>query len=224
MTIATPTGAAGAASTYVSDQIQVVVINAAEADISADIEAIRHQPEVDLCVVNDPSQIGSPHLVVLPDSPMDEFLSRSWQASVANVDGALVMGIGLGYALLCRTTRRAAPSGWGWIDADVIVGLATPPRQRRGTVMGAEVIGVETGVLTAQRGPDAAGWVHLSDGHGSDEDGAVRLTDARILGTGLTGLFTHAAFRDVFLTEIGRRARPGGASSAVASTSVRRGT
>ena len=44
------------------------------------------------------------------------------------------------------------------------------------------------------RGAAAAGWVHLDDVHGAEDDGAVD-PDARALGTSLHGLFEEDGFR-----------------------------
>src|SRR5207245_7552963 len=53
-------------------------------------------------------------------------------------------------------------------------------------------------------GRHAAGWVHLDDVYGTEDDGAVD-REARALGTSLHGLFEEDGFRAAFLTEVGRR-------------------
>lgn len=128
-----------------------------------------------------------------------------WRKSVDALPDALVLGIGVGLAVLARPPVAGDFPGWGMIDAVVTVDFARQPIQRRGHVMGADVLAVESAVKTVAHGPGAAGWVHLDDGYGCEEEGAVRTSDARLFGTGLVGLLTNPAFRDVFLTEVGRR-------------------
>jgi adenosylcobyric acid synthase len=56
-----------------------------------------------------------------------------------------------------------------------------------------------------ERGSQSVGWVHLDDVYGFEDDGAVDLEDASVLGTSLHGMFEEDAFRATFLTELGRR-------------------
>jgi adenosylcobyric acid synthase len=70
--------------------------------------------------------------------------------------------------------------------------------------MGQRVTGYEIHHGVTTRGTGAAGWVHLDDVHGAEDDGAVD-PDARALGTSLHGLYEEDGFRAAFLTEVGRR-------------------
>jgi adenosylcobyric acid synthase len=67
--------------------------------------------------------------------------------------------------------------------------------------MGQRITGYEIHHGRTKLGTGAAPWVHL-DG---EEEGAIDLTDASVLGTSLHGLFEQDSFRATFLTEIGRR-------------------
>ena len=70
--------------------------------------------------------------------------------------------------------------------------------------MGQRVAGYEIHHGRTTRSGSAA-WVHLDDVYGREEEGAVDLVDASVLGTGMHGLFEQDAFRATFLTELGRR-------------------
>ena len=188
-----------------SDRIHVTVVDAPGASPSDDVEALRRQPGVSLTTARHVRETGEPNLLLLPDTTM--VWGRWWDPWRTRVDAlpdTLVLGIGAGLAVLARPPTGAFP-GWGLIDALVTVDSSRPPVQRRGRVMGADVLAVESAVKTVAHGPDAAGWVHLEDRYGREEEGAVRTSDARLFGTGLVGLLANPAFLDVFLTEVGRR-------------------
>ena len=66
--------------------------------------------------------------------------------------------------------------------------------------MGQPVHGYEIHHGRTKVGAGAAPWVHLDE-----EDGAVDLDDASVLGTSVHGLFEEDGFRATFLSEVGRR-------------------
>jgi len=122
----------------------------------------------------------------------------------------LVLGVCGGYQMLGRRiaddveSGRGVVAGLGWLDVETTFLANKVTRQRRGHAMGQRLTGYEIHHGVTTRGPAAAGWVHLDDVHGADDDGAVD-PDGRALGTSLHGLFEEDGFRAIFLTEVGRR-------------------
>jgi adenosylcobyric acid synthase len=100
---------------------------------------------------------------------------------------------------------RGEVAGLGWLDVDTTFSSTKVTRQRCGHAMGQRVGGYEIHHGHTRRGSDTAAWIHLDDVNGADEEGAVGLDDASILGTSLHGLFEQDGFRAAFLVEIGRR-------------------
>src|SRR5205823_212478 len=123
--------------------------------------------------------------------------------------GALVLGICGGYQLLGRRivddgveSGTGSVEGLGLLDVETVFEPTKVVRQRRGTCMGQRVTGYE---IHHGRTDGGAGWVHLDDAYGAEDEGAVDVEQARVLGTNLHGLFEEDGFRAAFLCEVGRR-------------------
>jgi adenosylcobyric acid synthase len=120
--------------------------------------------------------------------------------------------------------------GLGLLDVTTSFGPDKVVCRRSGTAMGQPVHGyqIHHGRVTA--GSGAAGWLHLTgepappggEERTGEDEGAVDLGDATVVGTTLHGLFESDPFRAAFLCEVGRRAGktfvPAGVSFAAART------
>ncbi len=214
-----------------ADGIDVAVVRFPRLSNVTDVDALACEPGVTVRLVTSRAELGSPDLVVLPGTKatvadLAWLRERGLADAVASVD-ALVLGICGGYQMLGRVivdaveSRAGRVAGLGLLDVTTVFAPDKVTRRRTGTAMGQAVAGYEIRHGRPKRGPGAAGWVHLDAAEGAIEDeGAVDLDDAHVLGTSLHGLFEGDAFRAAFLTEVGRRAGktfvPAGVSFAAA--------
>ena len=204
----------------VADGLDVAAVAFPRLSNFTDLDALAIEPGVGVRLVDTPAALGDPDLVILPGTKatvadLDWLRGRGLDRAVAacRQRGALVLGICGGYQMLGRSiadedgveSPRGEVEGLGWLDVATAFGAGKVTRQRRGTAMGRHATGYEIHHGITTRGDDAAPWIHLDDGHGTDEDGAVDLGDAGVLGTTLHGLFEQDGFRATFLTEVGRR-------------------
>jgi len=202
----------------VADSLDVAAVAFPRLSNFTDLDALGIEPGVGLRLVDSPAALGDPDLVILPGTKatvadLDWLRGRGLDGAVAacRERGTLVLGICGGYQMLGQTITDAVESGrgevagLGWLDVTTVFGAGKVTRQRRGTAMGRHATGYEIHHGITTRGDGAAPWVHLDDAHGADEDGAVHLGDAGILGTTLHGLFEQDGFRATFLIEVGRR-------------------
>jgi adenosylcobyric acid synthase len=187
--------------------------------------------------VTAPSELGTPDLVVLPGSKAT-VADLAWLRTtglgdaVVSID-ALVLGICGGYQMLGRrivdeveARDGGAVEGLAMLDVETVFVPAKVTRQRTGVAMGEAITGYEIHHGVVARGAGAAGWVHLDTGGAArvddevEDEGAVDLDDAHVLGTSVHGLFENDGFRAQFLMEVGRRAGkafvPAGVSFAAA--------
>ena len=201
----------------VADSLDIAAINFPRLANFTDLDALAIEPGVSVRLVDSVAGLGDPDLVILPGTKatvtdLDWLRGRGLDRAISDrrKAGALILGICGGYQMLGRTITDAVESGRGTVDGlgwlDVLTAFEPEKitRQRRGTAMGQRVAGYEIhhGRITRA---DAAGWVHLDDVHGVEEEGAVDLVDASVLGTSLHGLFEQDAVRATFLIELGRR-------------------
>lgn len=195
-----------------ADPLDVAVIHVPRVSNITDLDPLRLEPGVTVRLVGHPSQLGAPDLIVLPGSKATvsdlAWLRAQGLEEALRSTSALVLGVCGGAQMLGHTITDHVESGAGLVDGLGLLDLTTTfhpdkvTRQRSGVVMGERVRGYQIyhGRLTL--GPGAAPWVHLDD----EEEGAVELTEARVLATTLHGVFEADAFRATFLTEVGRRA------------------
>ena len=195
-----------------ADPLDVAVIRLPRVSNITDLDPLRLEPGVTVRLVSHPSQLGAPDLVVIPGSKAT-VTDLAWLRDVGLGDAlratsALVLGICGGAQMLGRTieddveSRVGTVEGLGLLDLTTTFGPTKVTRQRSGVAMGQPVRGYQIHHGRLAVGGGAASWVHLED----EAEGAVDLDDARILATTLHGLFESDGFRDVFLTEVGRRA------------------
>jgi adenosylcobyric acid synthase len=202
----------------VVDPLDVAVVRFPRISNVTDVDALALEPGVAVRLVDSVGSLGDPDLIVLPGTKAT-VADLAWlrasglDVAIARARG-LVLGICGGQQMMGRSIhdpgRVESPTpcveGLGWLDVTTTFAAGKVLAQRRGTVMGAPVHGYAIHHGVASRGPSTQGWVHLDDEHGRDDDGAVELSEARFIGTSLHGLFESDDFRDVFLTEVGRRA------------------
>jgi len=210
------------------DPLDVAVVRWPRLSNFTDVDALALEPGVTVRFVTAPGELGSPDLIVLPGSKatVDDLAwlrARGLADAIATRRDGLVLGICGGYQVLGREIVDGVESGAGRVAGLGLLDVTTEfaaekvTRQRRGTAMGQDVHGYEIHHGVTTRGAGAAAWVHLDP---DEEEGAVDLDDASVLGTSLHGLFESDAFRSTFLTEVGRRAGktfvPAGVSFAAA--------
>jgi adenosylcobyric acid synthase len=200
------------------DTIDVAAIHFPRLSNFTDLDALAIEPGVSVRLVDSVAALGAPDLVILPGTKatvsdlawlrarrLDEAIAERRRA------GALVLGICGGYQMLGRRilddveSKRGEVEALGWLDVDTTFADKKITRQRRGIAMGQRVGAYEIHHGITERGSQSAGWVHLDDVYGFEDDGAVDLEDASVLGTSLHGMFEEDAFRATFLTELGRR-------------------
>ena len=214
----------------VADPLDVAVVRFPRISNATDVDPLTLEPGVAVRLVDSPPTLGDPDLVVLPGTKAtvsDLAWLRSTELASAIAGGrAMVLGVCGGQQMMGTTIDDGVESGagrvdgLGWLDETTTFRPDKVLRQRRGTAMGQDVGGycIHHGVVERRQG--TAGWVHLDDGHGVEDDGAVEPAAARFLGTSLHGLFEADEFRATFLTEVGRRAGktfvPAGVSFAAA--------
>ena len=196
----------------VADPLDVAVIRLPRVSNITDLDPLRLEPGVNVRLISHPSQLGSPDLVVLPGSKatvsdLGWLLAAGFEDALRTTS-ALVLGICGGAQMLGRTivddveSRAGTVEGLGLLDVTTTFEPTKVTRQRTGVAMGQPVRGYHIHHGRMNVGEGAAPWVHLDD----EEEGAVDLANARVLATSLHGLFESDSFRDVFLTEVGRRA------------------
>jgi adenosylcobyric acid synthase len=197
-----------------ADSLDIGAIRFPRLSNFTDLDALAIEPGVSVRLVSDAASLGDPDLVVLPGTKatvadLEWLRGRGLDRAIAN-SATLVLGVCGGHQMLGRRivddveSGRGEVEGLGMLDVDTVFGKDKVTRQRRGHAMGQRVSGYEIHHGVTTRGPAAAGWVHLDDVHGSDDDGAVD-PEGRAVGTSLHGLFEEDGFRATFLTEVGRR-------------------
>jgi adenosylcobyric acid synthase len=202
----------------VADTLDVAVVRLPRISNFTDLDALAIEPGVGVRFVDDPAALGAPDLLVVPGTKatvadLEWLRGRGFDRAVERIraHGSLVLGICGGYQLLGRVihddieSRRGRVDGLGLLDVETVFAPDKVTRQRRGRAMGARLTGYEIRHGVTTRGGKAAAWLHLDDVHGTEDEGAVDLDTAQVLGTSLHGLFEEDGFRGVFLTEVGRR-------------------
>ncbi len=208
------------------DGLDVVAIRFPRLSNFTDLDALALEPGVAVRLVDDPVGLGSTDLVVLPGTKatvadLAWLRGRGLDAAI-RASGALVLGVCGGYQMLGHRIVDDVESGTGeveglgWLDVETVFEPAKVVRQVAGTAMGQRITGYEIHHGRTKLGAGAAPWVHLE----LEEEGAVDLVDASVLGTSLHGLFEQDGFRGTFLSEVARRSDkvfvPAGVSFAAA--------
>ena len=199
----------------IKDGLDVAAVHFPRLSNFTDLDALALEPGVGVRMVDSAAALGSPDLVVLPGTKstvadLDWLRGRGLDRAVVATD-ALVLGICGGLQMMGRTidddveSGRGSVEGLGWLDVHTSFGPEKVTLQRRGVAMGQRATGYQIHHGRVRRGEGTPGWVHLDDGYGIEDDGAVDPETARFLGTTLHGLFEQDGFRSTFLTEVGRR-------------------
>jgi adenosylcobyric acid synthase len=227
-----PRAATGPAA---GDELRVVVVRFPRIANFTDLDALAVEPGVALRWADRPGDLAGADLVVLPGTKatVDDLAwlrDRGLDRAIAERarQGGLVLGICGGYQMLGQRIDDAVESGAGTVkglgllDATTTFGTEKVVRRRRGEAMGQPVTGYQIHHGRVSRGQGAVGWLHLDGAGGVEDEGAVDLDAAAVLGTTVHGLFEADGFRAAFLCEIGRRAGktfiPAGVSFAAART------
>ena len=203
------------------DGLDVAVVRVPRLSNVTDIDALSIEPGVGVRLVDHGAALGDPDLVVLPGSKStvadlawlrERGFDRALRRLLERDEPGLILGICGGYQQLGRTIAdRGIEGGAGTAEGLGLLDVATTfeptkvVRQRRGIVMGQAVHGYEIHHGRVDRGAGTLAWIHLDDGYGTEEEGAVDADRAVVLGTSVHGLFESDAFRALFLTEVGRR-------------------
>ena len=200
------------------DTLDIAAIRFPRLSNFTDLDALAIEPGVGVRLVADAYALGEPDLVILPGTKatvadLEWLRGRGLDVAIGarRHAGTLVVGICGGFQMLGRKitdhveSGRGAVDGLGWLDVRTTFSPEKVTRQRRGSAMGQRVSGYEIHHGATTRGGGAAGWIHLDDVAGAEEEGAVDLDDASVLGSSLHGLFEQDGFRATFLTELARR-------------------
>jgi adenosylcobyric acid synthase len=212
----------------VGDELRIAVVRFPRIANFTDLDALALEPGVVVRYADRPGDLAGADLVILPGTKAtvadlawlrDRGLDRG--IALRRREGGLVLGICGGYQMLGRTIDDAVESGAGRVEGLGLLDVATAfgadkvVRRRRGLAMGQPVTGYQihhgrvTGRSGSSGGAGSAGWIHLDgadDPDVTEDEGAVDLDDATVLGTTLHGLFESDGFRATFLCEVGRRA------------------
>lgn len=194
-------------------QLDVAVIRLPRISNFTDIEAFTLEPSVRVRLVDHPSLLGRPDLLVIPGTKATvsdlEWLRFSGLAEaitgLASDPRTTIIGVCGGYQMLGDKIDDSVESA----VAQVVEGLGLLPvrtrfetekttRMRTASALGEECSGYEIhhGVTTAH-----LPWISLDGG----EEGSSS-PDGSVLGTSLHGLFESDRFRRSFLSEVARRA------------------
>jgi adenosylcobyric acid synthase len=210
------------------DTIDVAVIRLPRIANFTDLDALAIEPGVSVRMVETPSALGDPDLVIIPGTKATvadfEWLKgRGLLAAIAATEPTTtVLGICGGFQMMGRTITdpveagRPHPiEGAGWLPVDTVFEPEKVTRQRRGRALGHRVTGYQ--IHHGRTGTTDPAWALLDDAYGAAPDGAVT---GRFAGTTLHGLFEEDGFRAAFLTQIAtaraKTWRPDGVSFAAA--------
>jgi adenosylcobyric acid synthase len=175
-----------------------------------DLDALALEPGVHLRMVDRPTELGRPDLVVIPGSKATiadlDWLTETGLAEAVRrlPDPTTVLGICGGYQMLGRAIDDAVESrqparraGLGLLPVTTTFTAEKVTRRVRGAALGRPVEGYE--IHHGRTGPEGA-WIDLDSGpEGSSADGS------RVLGTSVHGLFENDGFRREFLTAVAAR-------------------
>ena len=208
------------------DQLDVAAIRFPRISNFTDLDALAIEPGVNVRLVEHPSALGQPDLIILPGtkatvSDLEWLRGRGFPDAIAACQ-AMVLGICGGYQMLGRTIIDPVESGrsvdgLGWLPVDTTFEPVKTTRQRRGRALGQRITGYEIhhGRTTPSR--DEPGfwsitcsidqvidqkWVYLDDAYGSGGEG---VSTGGVRGTNLHGLFEQDGFRQAFLADLAAR-------------------
>ncbi|MHB1986922.1 MAG: cobyric acid synthase [Acidimicrobiales bacterium] len=212
------------------ESIDVAVVALPQISNFTDLDALAIEPGVSIRLVDDPSTLGDPDLVILPGSKstvadlawLDQRgIAEALRSAAADPAGPTIFGICAGYQMLGQTIEDDYESRAGRVEGIGLLPVVTTftpskrTRPRRGTALASPITGYEIHQGEPRVLPDApvTSLIELDDAFGKSDEGCVT-PGSRIIGTSLHGLFESDEFRTAFLKEIAvRRAshwRPSG--------------
>jgi adenosylcobyric acid synthase len=208
------------------DPLDVAAIRFPRISNFTDLDALAIEPGVGVRLVEHPSGLGQPDLIILPGtkatvSDLEWLRGRGFPEAIAACR-AMVLGICGGYQMLGRTIIDPVESGrsvdgLGWLAVDTVFQPLKVTRQRRGRALGHRVAGYEIHHGRTRASTDDPGfcsitgsmdpgieqkWLDLDDAYGSGPEGASTGT---VRGTNLHGLFEEDGFRRAFLADLAAR-------------------
>lgn len=202
--------------------LDVVVVHLPRISNFDDFEPLLDEPAVSLRLVDEPRQLGSPDLVILPGSKTTmadlTYLHRTGMAGAirrARCSGTAVIGVCGGYQMLGHAISdsegvegNGCVAGLELLPASTQFGSEKTTRRRTGVALHGPGMLVEAG------GIDVSGYeirMGRVDGSGQpvlhldgESEGSIS-EDGWVLGTSLHGLFLNAGFRHALLTALAAR-------------------
>jgi cobyric acid synthase CobQ/L-threonine-O-3-phosphate decarboxylase len=195
-----------------------------------DFDPLRTEPGVRFRFVQSDSELGQPHVVILPGTK-STMADLAWlraqglaEAIVRRAaEGAAIVGICGGYQMLGRVIRdprrveseRAQAEGLGLLDIDTtfaetkatyqIRARLLPPLSPLGRAVGDEGIALEGYEIHMGRTESRSPWLEITHRNGESAcqpDGATG-EDGRIWGCYVHGLFANHDFRRAWLARLG---------------------
>ena len=201
------TAPAGAAT------LDVAAIRLPRISNFTDLDALGLEPGVRLRLVDRPSDLGRPDLIVIPGSKatvadLDWLRTTGLAAAAERVAAAgttTVLGICGGYQMLGAVIEDAVESpsprvaeGLGLLRVSTTFQPEKTTRRVRGHGLGQPVEGYE---IHHGRTPAENPWLVLDDG-----PEGTRSADGRVAGTSVHGLFENDGFRRAYLHQVAARA------------------
>jgi adenosylcobyric acid synthase len=142
------------------EALDVAVVRFPRIANFTDLDALATEPGVGVRLVEQPSELGDPDLVVLPGTKatvtdLEWLRGRGFERVLvdARSRGSVVLGVCGGYQMLGRMivdgfeSGRGRVPGLGWLDVTTVFGTTKVTRQRRGRALG------PSGPLSGVTGP-----------------------------------------------------------------------
>lgn len=203
-------------SDALADALDVAVVRLPHLSNFTDLDAVALEPGVSVRLVDHPSAMGDPDLIVLPGTKatvadLDWLRARSLDKAICSrrASGSTILGVCGGYQMLGTRivddveSRCGRVEALGWLDAATDFQSVKITRQRRGEALGEALHGYQIHHGVVSGGSAARPWIQLDDGYGTTAEGS---SDGRqTYGTTLHGLFESDGFRSAFLTAVAAR-------------------
>ncbi|MGO9560604.1 MAG: cobyric acid synthase [Acidimicrobiales bacterium] len=203
------------------DKLDVAVIALPHLANFTDLDALSIEPGLSIRLVDHPSTLGNPDLLILPGSKStvadlawmrERGLAEAITRAAGDPVGPTILGVCAGYQMLGHAIEDEYESGAGRVTALGLLPIVTAfspsklTRPRTGSSLTSRVSGYEIhqGEPVWLPGSDATSLVQLDDGVGTGPEGCVS-ADGRVAGTSLHGLFESDDFRAAWLDRVARR-------------------
>jgi adenosylcobyric acid synthase len=199
------------------DPLDIAAIRLPRISNFTDLDALALEPAVTVRLVEDPTALGDPDLLIIPGTKatvadLEWLRGKGFDGGIARAANArtTVVGICGGYQMLGRTITDPVESGrpdpiraLGLLDVDTTFDPDKITRQRRGRSGDHRVTGYQ---IHHGRTTTDHPWITLDDSYGTEPEGATNnASGPTILGTTLHGLFEEDGFRAAFLSQVARQ-------------------